>query len=90
MSRPGERLVTLHDGRQVSNYSEEWRHECEARHVLNMPTKTARQNYLWGTRDHWGKYSGGIRQKRGDDACRRLEDTILALWQKQAANDNEK
>lgn len=81
-------LVTLHDGRVVDSWSEEWRHETEARAILNMDKKSDRQNYLWGTRDHWGKYTGGIRQKRGEAACRRLEETILELWRKQTANDN--
>lgn len=44
--RPGERMVTLIDGREVSNYSEEWRHECEARYVARLPTKAERHGYL--------------------------------------------
>ncbi len=30
-------MVTLFDGRQVASDSEEWRAECEARHLLAMP-----------------------------------------------------
>jgi hypothetical protein len=82
MTRHGERMVTLHDGTEVSNYSEEWRHECEARAILAMPRKSQRQDYLWGSLDERGKPRGGVLQIRGEDAVRRLEETILALWEK--------
>lgn len=80
MERPGERVVTLHDGRQVSNYSEEWRHECEARTVVMWKGLRRRQNYLWGTLNEWNKYSGGVQQIRGEAECKRLEATMAALW----------
>lgn len=73
-------MVTLIDGSQVDNASEEWRHECEARAVLNMPTKSARQNFLWGTLDQYGKTRGGVLQIRGEAEVRRLEETIMKLW----------
>jgi hypothetical protein len=84
-------MVTLHDGTQVSNYSEEHRHECEARAVLNMPRKSMRQDYLYGELDQHGKPRRGVLQLRGEAEVRRLESTILALWhlRKRAANDNE-
>lgn len=89
--RPNEQLVTLHDGRQVSNYSEEWRHETEARTVLNWPSKRQRQDYLWGALDQFGKPRGGVKQIRGEAACKRLEDTMMQIWRARqaAANDNE-
>lgn len=72
-------MVTLVDGREVPSDSEEWRHECEARHVLNLPNKLARQALL-----------SKIEEKRGDKADpqnikgklerRRIEDKIMALW----------
>lgn len=82
------RIVTLVDGRQVDDWSEEWRHECEARSVLNFKSKRARQNYLFGTIDDRGKAKGGVLQVRGEAACKRLEETILLLWK--AANDNKR
>lgn len=82
MCYPNERMVTLHDGREVSNYSEDWRHECEARTILNMPTKGKRQDFLYGELDKYGKERGGVRGKRGDAEVKRLEETILALWEK--------
>ena len=90
MGKPGERMVTLHDGTEVSNYSEEWRHETEARTILGWPKKRQRQDYLYGQLDRFGKPAGGVLQKRGQEAVTRLERTILALWelQRKAANDN--
>ena len=50
--RPGEREVTLADGRRVSNYSEEWRHECMCRWLLiNKPTRTLKHLFLYGVPD---------------------------------------
>lgn len=72
--------VTLHDGRQVMNDSEEWRAECEARTVIAMPTLAARRAYLRGTLDERGNLSGGVLQRRGEDAVKRLEATIKAIW----------
>lgn len=89
---PNEHMVTLVDGRQVSNYSEEYRHECEARAVLDMPTLAQRRAYLYGTLNKWNKYAGGISQRRGQDALKRMEDTMMAIHRqrlaKRAANDN--
>lgn len=55
-------LVTLRDGRRVSNVSEEWRAECEARYVANMPNRAARQHYL-----------GLVQGARGIEVRRALE-----------------
>lgn len=52
MKRPNECLVTLADGRQVSNYSEEFRHECECRWLLaNKPTRSQKHMHLYGVPD---------------------------------------
>ena len=85
-------MVTLHDGTQADSYSEEWRHECEARTILNWPKKRQRQDFLYGRLDQYGKPQGGVLQKRGEAEVKRLERTILALWEQrrqQVANDNE-
>lgn len=62
-------MVTLIDGSQASNYSEDWRSECEARHVLTMPTVLARREYL-----------AAIRKRRGDEAGAKLETLVRAVW----------
>ena len=40
------RMVRLIDGREVLNTSELWRQQCEAQHILDMPTKLDRQRVL--------------------------------------------
>lgn len=94
--------ATLVDGRQVCTWCEDWRHECEARFILSMPTLSARRRHLYGVRTsvmRSGKWLQvweyqGIEQKRGLDAVRQLEATMTALWrarkahQADPANDN--
>lgn len=65
--KPG--TVTLADGRQVLSDSEDWRHECEARTVLEMATKQVRLEFL-----------DKLEKRRGPDARRALELTIMNLW----------
>lgn len=65
----GERLVTLHDGRVVGSWSEEWRAECEARAVLRLPTKVRRQGHILR-----------VRERRGDAAANELERRVMAIW----------
>lgn len=74
-------LVTLIDGRQVPNDSEEWRHETEARAILNMPTLRARREHLYGKPNRFGKDADGIMQRRGVDEVKRLEATMMKLWE---------
>lgn len=59
-------LVTLIDGRQVANTSEEWRAECEARFVCKMRDR-AREQYL-----------ESVEAKRGQAAAKALR--IAAWW----------
>jgi hypothetical protein len=61
--------VTLHDGRVVDSYSEEWRLECEARAVIKMETLARRRDYL----EH-------VDRKRGAEAGAQLRAIIRALW----------
>lgn len=72
--------VTLHDGTQVLSDSEEWRHECEARAVIAMPGQAARRAFLRGKIDDKGVLRDGVLQKRGKEACERLEATIKKIW----------
>jgi hypothetical protein len=65
----GAHLVTLHDGRQVGSYSEEWRLECEAKAVVRLPTLDRRRKYL-----------DAVKEKRGTKAWNELQDRILSLW----------
>lgn len=63
-------MVTLADGRQVPSDSPEWKDECEARYILNMPTKDARLALL-----------DQIEKRRGADAANDLRRRVLLLWE---------
>lgn len=61
--------VTLIDGREVDSASEPWRQECEARHILAMPSIQARRDYL-----------ASIKQRRGDKHHAALAELVRAVW----------
>lgn len=63
--------VTLVDGTQVLSDSEEWRAECEARHILNLDNIGERHKML-----------DMIEKRRGQPARKDLEVRILYLWNK--------
>lgn len=64
--------VTLVDGTETCSWSEAWRHECEARHVVKIPTLIERRRYLLAIRD-----------KRGEPAWLQLRATIEKLWSRE-------
>ena len=81
-------MPTLIDGRGVSSSSEEWRHECEARAILAMPTRDRRRCYLYGYTDQrTGKKVRGLVDIRGKAAVEALEQTIWKLWSMRKKND---
>lgn len=63
-------MVTLATGEQVTSDSPEWRAECEARYILDLPTKQVRLDFL-----------DKIEKRRGTEAKQDLEQRILTLWQ---------
>lgn len=63
-------LVTLATGEQVPSDSKAWKDECEARHILNLPTKAARLELL-----------DQIEKRRGADAANELRQRVLLLWE---------
>ena len=63
-------MVTLIDGRQVDSWSEDWRAECEARHVLSLQPIQRRRDYI-----------AGCTQKRGDKAGKELADLVRKVWE---------
>lgn len=78
-----ERQVRLHTGELVSDYSEAWRHECEALRILDgFANKAQRHAHLRGEIDPGtGKVTRkGILQHRGEAEVKRLEATILSIW----------
>ena len=62
-------FVTLIDGREVYRDSEEWRHECEARHIAKLPTLADRRAWL-----------EAIEHKRGKAAADALRQTMGDIW----------
>ena len=62
-------MVVLVDGREVSSASEEWRHECEARYILKLPSLEQRRAWL-----------ADLERRRGKAAVDRLRDTMSQLW----------
>ena len=63
--------VTLIDGHEVDSHSESWRAECEARHVLSLPSVQMRREYL-----------EAIKRRRGDAHHKMLADLVRAVWDK--------
>ena len=62
-----ERLVTLADGKQVPSHHEDWRMECEARHILSLP-REQRQPYI-----------DSCARKRGEKAAQDLRQATIKL-----------
>ncbi len=65
-------IVRLHDGTQVDSRSEAWRAECEARHVLRMPTRADRVQYV-----------EAVSRRRGARAGGELRQRVLDVWNAQ-------
>ena len=63
------KLCTLIDGLEVDSWSEPWRAECEARHILTMPSINARRLYL-----------ADVAKRRGELAGKQLADLVRAVW----------
>lgn len=66
---PAPKMVRLIGGQEVESGSEAWRLECEARHVLALPSRRLRREYLLR-----------IEQRRGLEARMTLEARIRAIW----------
>lgn len=69
-TRINERIVSLHDGTQVSNYSREWMMECEARHLLTLP--------LWKRREQLD----AMEKKRGVVSVNKTKEVMQQLHAK--------
>jgi hypothetical protein len=60
--------VTLHNGREVSSDSEDWRLECEAKALLRLELSTRRAELE------------AIEKKRGKASTAILKERITAIW----------
>lgn len=82
---PGERTLTLIDGREVSNYSEEWRFECEARMICKLDgythtdPRTGRRSPI-SAKSVRNIYMQKVKEKRGEEYERRLRDLVFRIW----------
>ena len=61
--------ATLIDGTTVDSSSEAWRHECEARAILALPTLADRRAHL-----------EAIEARRGKPEADRLRVTMGRIW----------
>ena len=74
-------VITLIGGEQVCNYCPSWARECEARHILAIPDKVARREYLRGREENGKVVKRGILQVRGEKACQELEALVRRVWE---------
>lgn len=64
-----EQQITLVVGGSSCNYCEKHRAECEARHILAMPSIQARRDYL-----------ASVLQRRGAKHHAALADLVRVVW----------
>lgn len=69
-----QNMVTLLDGTQVCSSCEAFRHETEARYILDRPTLVERRQYL-----------EVVERKRGFEAANELRKTIGVIWEQRKA-----
>lgn len=69
---PRPRTVTLATGSTCCTWCEPHRQECEARDILDMPTRTGRQARI-----------AGIGVRRGAEAEKNLRVVVMKLWELQ-------
>lgn len=72
--------VTLINGSETCTWSEAWRAETEARHVLAMPYKLHRREYLRGREEAGKLVKRGVFHVRGEKACLQLEAMVRKIW----------
>jgi len=67
-------VPALHDGTEVSSYSEAWRHECEARWILKLGSLDGRRAWLQS-----------LEKRRGKAHVEQLKQTMRNLWAHRSA-----
>lgn len=75
-----DRVNTLLSGEICCTMCNLWRRECEARYVLDMPSKQQRKDYLYGYDKFTGEFRKGVLKQRGQAAVSQLETDILTQW----------
>lgn len=57
-------------GDPAPTYTQRYRHHCEVMHIIGLPTRTSRTEYL-----------DAVRQKRGRAAAEQLRQSVVAAWE---------
>jgi hypothetical protein len=70
------KLVTLPDGRQVGNHSEQYRLYCEATWAMRLPDSVGPRSKRWTKR----RYLLEVQRVRGERAAEQLRAVMLKLW----------
>lgn len=70
------KLVTLPDGRQVGNHSEQYRLYCEATWAMRLPDSVGPRSKRWTKR----RYLLEVQRVRGELAAEQLRAVMLKLW----------
>ena len=73
------RLVTLPDGRQVGNHSEQYRLFCEATWAMRLPDTVGPRSKKWTKR----RYLLEVQRVRGELAAEQLRTVMMRLWKEQ-------
>lgn len=78
------RDVSLFDGSVVRSDSEEWRAECEARHVLRLSgylvTDDRGRQQRTSAQRHRHEYLERVEQKRGRASRDELQAHVMRIW----------
>ena len=77
-----DQVATLINGTVVCTWCPAWKSECEARHILSIPDKVARREYLRGREENGKTVKRGIVHIRGEQACQELEALVRAVWER--------
>jgi hypothetical protein len=76
---------TLIDGRVVCSHCPDWRDECQARAILQMP-KERRRAFLFGDFEHDDRgvkrlKTKGLQQIHGEASAKRVADLVRRVWE---------
>lgn len=63
----------------IDTYSEEWRHECEARFALSLPDKSDGRKKGWKAISK-REYLARVKDRRGQQAHDALREEMTRQW----------
>jgi hypothetical protein len=74
------RTGTLIDGRKVCTYCPDWRDECGARAILQIP-RDRRRVFLFGRVENGRAVERGIEQIHGKEQAQRMAELVRRVWE---------